>query len=151
MKDDVARTVKQPVIFGSKVPTITEENFLIFSASHYANPACYSTEEFLDDIKRIRYLKKLFTTYKKGGDLKERLVMNHIVVLFNVFEGRALIRMLFFKLDGFWEYLTPFLIAINRLPEFIEGVREDPIPSNSIKLDYVVSQKIRKILREGSE
>jgi hypothetical protein len=84
---------------------------------HYDNPQCVSLHEFEDDLKRLKYLNKLFSRYENIGELKERLILNHIIVLFNVF-GDALLDILFFKIEtGYLNYLAPFLIYLNRLPE----------------------------------
>jgi len=141
---------KQPVLVNQTTKMkLTENNFLLYSASNYNNPSCTSTEEFLEDLKRVSYLKKLFSIYQKTGELRERLILNHLVVLFNVFNGRALIRMLFFKLNNYLHYLVPFLIIINRLPEYVDGIDENIIVTSNIIMDINVSQKVRNILKEG--
>lgn len=143
------QNMKQPVIFSRIEPKLTEEMFLLYAAQHYSNHSCVSTEEFLEDLKKIRYLKKLFSIYRKNGELKERLIMNHIIVLFNVFETRALVRMLYFKLGDYWDCLTPFLVVLNRLPEYIEGVEDEPLASAYLPIDTKVADKLRKLLKEG--
>lgn len=98
---------------------LTDDNFIQFAMKHYDNPQCHSVAEFEDDLKRFLYLKKLFTRYKISGDLKERLIVNHIVVLYNLF-GIATTKMLFFKLDKeYWSYLVTVLIYLNRMPEVV--------------------------------
>lgn len=98
---------------------LTDDNFIQFAMKHYDNPQCHSVAEFEDDLKRFLYLKKLFTRYKMSGDLKERLIVNHIVVLYNLF-GAATTKMLFFKLDPeYWSYLVTVLIYLNRMPEVV--------------------------------
>ena len=101
------------------------------------NSSCIDTEEFLDDLKRINYIKKLFNKYKKTGELNERLVLNHLVVLTNVFKVDCLVKMLFFELENFWDCLKPFLSFMNIIPKYIEGIGTnnviiftDEIPSN---------------------
>ena len=78
---------------------LTEDNFVIFAIKHYDNPACRGIAEFEDDLKRFRYLKRLFRKYTAGKGLKERLIINHLVVLSNLFKPEAVCRMLFFKIE----------------------------------------------------
>ena len=114
---------------------ITENNFLLMAMHHYDNAQCTSLSEFEDDIKRFGYLKKLFSRYHTHGDLKERLILNHLIVLYNVF-GIIATDFLFFKIDRqFWSTLATFLVFIERMPQEIPqlGVRlteltlEEPI------------------------
>jgi hypothetical protein len=104
--------------------TLTDANFIIYAAKHYDNPQCFDTEEFYDDLKRFKYIKRLFNRYEITGELKERLVLNHIVVLYNVFGPHAT-RMLLLKLRGYYGYLKPFLVLIQRMPEAGGGVGDD--------------------------
>lgn len=98
---------------------LTDDNFIQFAMRHYDNPQCHSVEEFEDDLKRFLYLKKLFARYKESGELRERLIVNHIIVLYNLF-GNAATRMLFFKMDQeHWSYLITALIYLNRMPEHV--------------------------------
>jgi len=76
---------------------LNEKNFVVYCMHNYDNPQCHSIEEFDEDLKRFLYLKKLLSRYKKNGDLKERLILNHLVVLYNVF-GDATLNMLFYKI-----------------------------------------------------
>jgi len=124
---------------------LTDSNFLLYAAKFYDNPACATIEEFHDDLNRFKYIKRLFTKYKAGGELKERLVLNHIIVLYNLF-GDAATKMLFFKLEGHWHYLKPFLLAINRMPEKIDGVGKHKTVRNcDIPMDMGVVEALRKI------
>lgn len=124
---------------------LNDSNFLLYAAKFYDNAACEDMDEFHDDLNRFKYIKRLFTKYQNGGELKERLVMNHIIVLYNLF-GDAATRMLFFKLDGQWQYLKPFLVAINRLPERIELVgKHKLVYCSEIPMDMKVVEMLRKI------
>ena len=80
---------------------LDESNFLLYAAKHYDNPQCFDTIEFYEDLKRFKYIKRLFNRYIEDGDLKERLVLNHIVILFNLFGVKAAIRMLFLNRLGY--------------------------------------------------
>lgn len=124
---------------------LNDSTFLLYAAKHYDNPSCADMEEFHDDLNRFKYIKRLFTKYKAGGELKERLVLNHIIVLYNLF-GDATTRMLFFKLDGQWQYLKPFLVAVNRLPDKLEQVGKHPIVHCvDIPMDIGIVDSLRKI------
>lgn len=122
-------------------------NFLLYAAKHYDNPQCFDTIEFYEDLKKFKYIKRLLNRYVEDGDLKERLILNHIVVLFNLFGVLPTIRMLFLKCEGLESYLAPFLIALNNLPERIEniGTENKTIITSNIKLDPNIVQALRKI------
>ena len=96
---------------------LTEDNFLQYAMHHYDNSQCYSLEEFNDDLKRFLYLKKLFSRYKHEDDLKENLILNHLIVIYNIF-GDSATNMLFFKVEEeYWDILVTFLVFLNRMPE----------------------------------
>lgn len=124
---------------------LSNENFLIYCARHYNNPQCQSTEEFMEDIRRIRYIKKLITRYIEYNDLKERLILNHIIVLSNVFSADVLCKILFLKSKNEFKYIKPFLILLNILPEKIYNVNSEKI----IYTDLIpMDEHIVKVLRE---
>ena len=124
--------------------TLDESNFMLFAAKCYDNPQCHDTEEFFDDLKRFKYLKRLFGKFEDTGELKERLILNHLVILYNVFSDDAT-RMLFYKLEGFHSYLKPFLILLNRLPEVYQDSKGDYVYTSSISMDLSVVNTLRKI------
>lgn len=124
---------------------LTESNFQLFAMKYYANPHCTDMLEFHDDLKRIRYIKRLFRKYKETGDLKERLIINHLMVLYNMFEPRALTRMLFLKLDEHLDCLKPFLMLLNYWPTDIGLVNGKKILDSEIPLDQGVVQTLRAI------
>ena len=96
---------------------LTEENFTLYAIKHYDNPACKGIAEFNDDLKRFRYLKRLFNKYDAGKDLKERLILNHLVIIYNLFGAEAATKMLFFKVEKeFWPQLKTFLVFLNYMP-----------------------------------
>jgi hypothetical protein len=124
---------------------LTEENFLIYCAKVYDNPSMTSTEEFMEDLDRIKYVKKLITRYIETGELKERLILNHIMTLHNCFNDH-LARILFLKAEKQFEQIKPFLILINALPEVINNVGEHKkIYTDNIPLDIKVVSALRKI------
>lgn len=96
---------------------LTEETFTLFAIKHYDNPSCKGMHEFEDDLKRFRYVKRLFKKYTTGKGLKERLIVNHLVVIYNLF-GPVATKMLFFKVDKkYWPQLKTFLVYLNYMPE----------------------------------
>ena len=121
---------------------LNEANFLIYAMHHYDNTQCYSLVEFEDDLKKFLYLKKLLSRYKNNGDLKERLILNHIIVLYNLF-GDATTKMLFYKVEeNCWNILTTFLVYLDRMPEVIP---EYGIILSEVVLDENVISTLRKI------
>jgi hypothetical protein len=129
------------------IDKLDESNFLLYAAKHYDNPQCFDTVEFYDDLKRFKYIKRLLNRYEEEGDLKERLILNHIVILFNVFGVEPAIRMLFLKCKGQEKYLIPFLIALNHLPEKILniGVENRSIITSDIEADKNIVKALRQI------
>ena len=121
---------------------LNEANFLLYAMHHYDNTQCYSLVEFEDDLKKFLYLKKLISRYKNNGDLKERLILNHIIVLYNLF-GDATTKMLFYKVDEFcWDVLTTFLVYLDRMPEVLPDYG---IILSEVILDERVISTLRKI------
>lgn len=124
---------------------LTEETFDLIAAKYYDNPSCCDIEEFRDDMARFRYVKRLFTKYQQNGEIKERLVLNHMIVLYNLF-GSECTRMLFFKLEGQWQYLKPFLVYLDRLPEkLFDFGKHDFIETVSIPMDPTIVNLLRRI------
>ena len=124
---------------------IDESNVLLYAARFYDNPNCYDTVEFYDDLKRVSYIKRLFNKYKETGELKDRLVLNHLLVLFNVF-GEFSNEILFLKLSNYLDILVPFLICINRCPKEIKniGIENKTVHTSSINMDNYVIELLRK-------
>lgn len=117
------------------ISKLTEDNFILYAMNHYDNPQCHSVQEFEEDLKRFLYLKKLFNRYTYEGELRERLILNHLIVLYNVF-GNSLNEMLFLKIEeDHWPALKPFMVYLNRFEEL----------TNEIPLDQNVVDKLREI------
>lgn len=96
---------------------LNEENFLFFAIQNYNNPQSVTQDDFFNDLKKIKYLKRLFKKYKTTGEIKTDLILIHITVLYNVF-GAAATPMLFFKISSeYWSCLKSFLVFLNRLEE----------------------------------
>ena len=97
---------------------LTPDNIMMFAMKHYDNPSCVDRKEFLDDMKRFKYLKRLFRKYDTSGTLKVRLILNHIIVLANVFGVDASSTLLFFKIEKkHWSTLKTFLVYLHYMPE----------------------------------
>ena len=121
---------------------LTEDNFLQYAMHHYDNSQCYSLEEFNDDLKRFLYLKKLFSRYKYEKDLKENLILNHLIVIYNIFGDQAT-NMLFFKIEEeYWDILMTFLVFLNRMPEELPQYN---LKLSEVQLDDHIIQTLRKI------
>tara|TARA_E500000305_G_C3813121_1_gene139364 strand:- start:158 stop:520 length:363 start_codon:yes stop_codon:yes gene_type:complete len=96
---------------------INDDNFFIFAMKHYDNPNCKGMDEFKDDLKRFSYVKRLLKKLKAGDGLKERLIINHLIILYNLFGSKATTQMLFFKIDEKYKNkLKSFLIFLNVMP-----------------------------------
>lgn len=127
------------------MPRLTEANFMLCAAKFYDNASCADMEEFYDDLNRFKYIKRLFTKYQETGHIKERLVLNHLIVLYNLF-GFETTRMLFLKLDGRWEILKPFLVYLSRMPERLYCVGDhEVIHEADIHMDEHIVELLRKI------
>ena len=125
---------------------LTDKNFLLFCAHNYGNYQYASTEDFIEDLNRIKYIKKLITRYVENDDLKERLILNHIIILNNCFGPEALCRILYLKLNNQMKYIKPFLILLNILPEQIMNVGEEKvIDTNLIEIDPIIVSRLRKV------
>ena len=125
---------------------LTEESFLMFAMREYNNMQCTDIEEFYDDLKKIKYIKRLFNIYKNDGQLKERLILNHLITWYNVFPVQSGTRILFYKIEEqFWPILKTFLIFLDRMPDKIESIRGKEIKSTDIKLDDGIITKLRTI------
>ena len=132
-----------------KFDDLTEKNFLLYAMQHYNNPQCVEVEEFNDDLKRIKYIKRLFNQYSIEGVLKERLLLNHVIVFYNVFSVEAATRILFYKLEEeFWPMLKTFLFYLNFLPDKIESINGRTILTTDIPMDQGIVDSLRKFDKE---
>ena len=116
--------------------SITNDNVMMFAIKHYDNPQCESEKEFHDDMKRFKNIKRLLRKHKDSGILKERLLLNHIIILNNLFGPEACVTLLLFKIQKeYWETLKSFLLYLNM-------IRDDELQ------DVKESQKVLDILRK---
>ena len=119
---------------------LTNENYLMFALLHYDNPHCIDIKEYFEDVRKLKYIKRLFNRYKEDGVMKERLILNHIISFYNVFDNDAAARLLFFRVGKeYYSLLKTFLVFLNKMPEQIN----DNLYSSDIHLD----DKIIEILR----
>ena len=124
---------------------LNDSNFLLYAAKHYDNPQCFDTKEFYDDLKRFKYLKRLFNRYKESGELKERFIINHLQILYNLFGVEATTRMLFLMLKRHHDCLKPFLVLFNTMPETVHNIDGVDIRDSSIVMDSHIVEVLRKI------
>ena len=125
---------------------LNDDNFLMFAMKEYNDIQCTDIEEFYDDLKKIKYIKRLFNIYKNNGQLKERLIFNHLIVFYNVFSVQAGTRILFYKIEkDFWPMLKTFLIFLDRMPEKIDSIRGETIRASDIQLDDGIVTRLRSI------
>ena len=116
---------------------LNDQTFLLYAMKHYTNPQCSSIEDFNEDLNRIKYLKRLFGRYHQKGILKERLILNHIIILRNLFGPEACVTLLLFKIQQeYFGTLKSFLLYLNM-------IREDEL--RSIKEDKYTLDTLRKL------
>lgn len=121
---------------------LNDDNIIYFAMKNYSNPSCKNVEEFQEDFNRIKYVKRLFNRYEQSGVLRERLILNHIITIYNVFGIEASSRMLFNRLDERqYSILKTFLVYLNYCPEN----KFDNIDIVSVPLDSVIIKKLRSL------
>lgn len=124
---------------------LNEDNFILYAMKAYNSPHCILSE-FESDLKRTKYLKRLFRRYKITKTLKERLILNHLILLYNVFGAEPATRILFFKIDETdYDVLKTFLIYLNYMPERVKGIRGKDYMSSDILIDMNVADILRRI------
>jgi hypothetical protein len=124
---------------------LTSENFLLYAVKAYDKPNCIMSE-FKEDMKRFNYLKRLFRRYRKMDDLRERLVINHLVVVYNVFGVEVATRMLFYKMSkDDYSALKTYLIFLNYMPTVVHGIKGQDIISSEIPVDMKIAEVLREI------
>jgi hypothetical protein len=124
---------------------LTNDNIMLYLVKAYDKPNCIMSE-FNDDMKRFNYLKRLFQRYRRYDELREQLVLNHLVVIYNVFGPEVAARALFFKMSKEdYSALKTYLIFINCMPEKIRGVKGQDILSSDIQVDMKIAEVLRQI------
>jgi len=124
---------------------LSNENIMIYAMKVYDKPNCIMSE-FKEDMKRFNYLKRLFRRYSKVGEMRERLVLNHLVVLYNVFGVEAATRLLFFKMaKSDYSALKTYLLFLSCMPDVVRGIRGQDIISSEISVDMNIAEILREI------
>jgi hypothetical protein len=125
---------------------LTDENFLREAMRSYDNPHCFSLDVFKRDLKHIKYIKRLLNKYQLTGDLKERLILNHIIILSNIFGVEQATRMLFFKLGPqFYISLKTFLRYLGFLPECVHEIDGENIYTKDIPTDINIERRLNEL------
>ena len=97
---------------------LNRKNFKLYASQNYNNPECLDVAEFREDLNRFKYVKRLLSRYEAHADLQERLILNHLIVIYNVFGIKASNRMIWYKInEKHWHYIKPFLVFLHYLPE----------------------------------
>ena len=124
---------------------LNEENFLLFAIKNYENPSAVTREDFDKDLNHFRYIKRLLKRYKSSGELKVHLLINHFIILYNIF-GDAATPMLFYKIEkNLWSSIKSFIVFLDKLPEYPKTYIHD------IELDEVCLQELRSIANGKTE
>ena len=122
---------------------LTNDNILIYAVKAYDKPNCIMSE-FKEDMKRFNYLKRLFKRYRKVGELREQLVLNHLVVICNVFGPEVATRLLFFKMSkDDYSALKTYLLFLSCMPERVKGIKGHDIISSEILVDMTIADILR--------
>jgi hypothetical protein len=124
---------------------LTNDNILMYAAKAYDKPNCIMSE-FKEDMKRFNYLKRLLRRYRKFGEIKERLILNHLVVIYNVFGIETATRLLFFRvLKDDYSALKTYLTFLNYMPDKVKGIKGRDVVSSDIPIDMTIADILRKI------
>lgn len=124
---------------------LNDENVMFYAVKAYDRPNCIMSE-FEEDVKRFNYLKRLFRRYHKLGELRPQLVLNHLVVLYNVFGPEAATRLLFYKMEkNDYSTLKTYLLFISCMPDRVRGINGKDIISSEIAVDMTIANELRKI------
>lgn len=128
---------------------LTEENFIMLAMKAYENPHAHNVSEFHDDLNRIKYLKRLFRRYKEKRaltPLQLRLILNHLIIIFNVFQHDWAVRILFFRMERqLWSVLKTFLLFLNFMPDRLSHITKKDIFSSDIAIDAYIAKLLRNV------
>jgi hypothetical protein len=118
-----------------KFDELNEDNYILFAIKYYDNPQAVTQDDFFEDLNRFKYIKKLLRRYVKSGELKTTLLINHFIIVFNIFNDAAL-PLLFFKIEKeLWSSMKTFLVYLNRIPEYPKSFLNDiPTDENCLKI-----------------
>ena len=128
------------------IENLTHKNYLLYCAKYYDNPQCIDVLEFKEDLNRIKYIKKLITRFEQKGELKEQLIYNHILTLYNVFGPKHLPRILYLKMREQLQYITPYLIMMNCMPDTLYNIDGEPLVfTDEWPINEIVVERLRKL------
>ena len=123
---------------------LTNDNIMLYLVKAYDKPNCIMSE-FKEDMKRFNYLKRLFKRYRKLNELREQLVLNHLVVIYNVFGPEVASRLLFFKMaKEDYSALKTYMLFLNIMPEKVKGIKGQDLNSSDIPVDMKIAESLRK-------
>ena len=127
---------------------LTNINYTLYAMKFYENPQCLSEDDFYNDIKILKYLKRLFNRYTLSGELKTRLILNHLIMFTNVFPPQVASRILFLKIPReHWSVLKTFLDYLNFMPDYLEKINGEFIYNKSIQNNKYVLESLEKELK----
>jgi hypothetical protein len=131
----------------SAFAVLTGKNALLYAVHAYDNPQCLSTSEFVEDFKRLKYVKRLCRRYDATGQISERLMLNHLMLLVNVFGSVATVRLLFLRCheENLYHILKPFLRYLNVLPDVVPGINGADIYTESIPSDAAIEARLQDV------
>jgi|TARA_R110002074_G_scaffold30830_2_gene86908 hypothetical protein len=130
----------------TKFDRLTNKNYVMYAMKNYDNPQCLDIEEFYSDLNRIKYLKRLFRRYLTSGELKERLILNHLIILYNVFGIVPATRILFHRMeDEFHPILKTCIVYLNNLPEDGNAEKISEVDLLTIPMDNKVIEILRGV------
>lgn len=127
---------------------LTEKNYILYAMKYYENPQCLSEDDFYDDLKILKYLKRLFNRYELTGELKTRLILNHLIMFTNVFPPSVAARILFLKIEErHWSILKTFLDTLSFMPDYLEKINDSYVLKSKIKtineVEYNIQEEIK--------
>jgi len=129
-----------------KEERLTNENFILYCARAYQNPQCHDSEEFFEDLSKVKYLKKLLTRYETQNELRTNLIINHIIILKNVFGAYNCVKILLLKLNKQMHLVKPFLVLMDIMPEKVYNVGDqDVVYLDEISMDQKIIEELRNI------
>jgi hypothetical protein len=124
---------------------LNEDNFLLFAIKNYENPQAVTKEDFDKDLNHFKYIKRLLKKYRNSGELRTHLLLNHFIILYNIF-GDAATPMLFYKIEkDLWSVMKTFIMFLNRLPEYPKCYIHD------IKVDLNCLKELQKIYKQDGK
>ena len=114
---------------------LNESNYIMFAMKHYENPQAVTQEDFYDDMKRFKWIKRLLNKYRNTGEMNVHLLLNHFIILYNIF-GDATTPLLFYRIDNeLWNILKTFIVYLGRLPEYpVSYIHKIPVDCDCMKI-----------------